>query len=509
MGIIIRQSVKQSIVAYSAIIIAAAAQILIYPMDDLVTYGRAQKMFAIIFLCYPIMFFGIPQAVVKFFGEFEHKEKGYLLNFIILALVISLIVGSFFYLLREPIFGYKPSEQELAEGSPIWDFEQYIPYIIASILVMVLFKVFGYYMASYKRIVWPAIFETLFPKIALAALVFCIIQGFVPDSYLEPGIMIYLIIGLIGLIMYTAYLGRLNLKFNPEIFKKKSLASIGSYAGYTGLTVFGGMLATRIDGVMAGGFVNDKMMGIYFWFVFLCSLIDTPGRSVSSISGPIVSQAIHKGDFEEVNTVYQKSAITLFLVGAAMYALIFLSIEDLIHWMGKAELLIPFVMIFGILGLVKLAQSTLVMSGQILVYSAYYRVMLYITLFMAATNILLNYWFITDVFSDQIIFGICYATAISTLIQYTIMVAYVWFKFRIHPFSWKMMYGFLAMASCFTLAYYIPMPDIHILSIGLRSLLFGVPFLYLIYRFRLSPDINAIIDLSISKIKNRDFKNII
>lgn len=52
-----------------------------------------------------------------------------------------------------------------------------------------------------------------------------------------------------------------------------------------------------------------------------------------------------------------------------MYALILVLVDDLIHWMGKSNLLIPSVMIFVILGLIRLVQSTFVTSGQILVYS--------------------------------------------------------------------------------------------------------------------------------------------
>ncbi len=87
MGIIIRQSVKQSIVSYVAVLVAAAAQFFIYTIDDLETYGRAQKMIAVVFLFYPIMCFGIPQALIKFFGEFGQDAKGYLINLIILTIV--------------------------------------------------------------------------------------------------------------------------------------------------------------------------------------------------------------------------------------------------------------------------------------------------------------------------------------------------------------------------------------------------------------------------------------
>ena len=122
---------------------------------------------------------------------------------------------------------------------------------------------------------------------------------------------------------------------------------------------------------------------------------------------------------------------------------------------------------------------------------------------------ILNYIFVTDVFSDQQIVGICYATAISIGVYFLFLVIFVALKFRIHPFSMKLLYGLFCALICFGLAYFMPMTSIPLVNIVLRSVLFSLPFLYAIYRLHLSEDINAIIDLVIERIKNRDFKDII
>ncbi len=73
MGIIIRQSIKKSVVSIVALVIAAVAQLFIYTLDSSETYGAAQRILAISMLVYPILLFGVPQALVRFYGKYKER----------------------------------------------------------------------------------------------------------------------------------------------------------------------------------------------------------------------------------------------------------------------------------------------------------------------------------------------------------------------------------------------------------------------------------------------------
>lgn len=519
MGIIIRQSLKQSLVSFLAIGVAFIAHIFIYTIDESATYGAASRIISIVLLLYSILLFGIPNALVKFYGEFGFGDKGYLANFLVATLPI---MGSFFFIFW--IF----KDQTLSffelidiDTSLLID---YAPEMLILIITMIFFRVIAAYLSTQKRIVWPGLFDSLWPKFALGVLVLAIIFDYLPDSSLSWGLVIYYVIGLIAIICYAIYIGKFDLRWNRNIFKGKNLYRVSQYSGYTGLASFGATFAQRIDIVMVATLApataaasQDQLTGVFSLFLFLAGIVEVPARAVSQISGPIISQANDRGDIGEISLIYQKSSITLFLIGVALFALIFLSIEDLFSMTGRNDFYKDYFILFTIMGLVKMISTTLSTVNLIVLYSKYYRYAFYLTLFMSVGNVLLNYYFITAVFKATPLTGVAIATSIALATQYLIKVIFVRIKFGIHPFNIKMLVVIGAALICFGLASLFPsisMASVNpivgsFLSIIIRTILFAIPFVYLVYTFKVSEDMNNLMDQLITRIKNRDFKKLI
>jgi len=248
---------------------------------------------------------------------------------------------------------------------------------------------------------------------------------------------------------------------------------------------------------------------VYALFLFVASVVDIPTRAVSQISGPIIAQANERGDKAEVQDIYSKAARTLFLIGASIFALIALCVEDLFGLTGRGAFYGEYVILFVVLGLIKIIPATFSAAAQILVYSRYYQLTLYITLTLGLINVLLNYFFITTIFQDTPLTGVCMATAIAIALQYFLLVLFVWIKFGIHPLHHKMLTTALIVMVCYGLAFFTPATPIDLVNIILKSIVFLIPFSYLIYTFRISDDVNGLIDQVALRIKNRDFKNTI
>ena len=498
MGIIIRQSLKQSFVSYVAVGVGLIAHIFIYTIDESATYGVAARIMSVVMLLYPILLFGVPQALIKFYGKHSKSDKGYLANFLVATIPI---VGSFFLiyiLFKEQILNFLEWL-----GMDIQLLTQYGPQITILIITLILFKVIAAHMATQKRIVWPGMFDNLWPKIALAVLVSLIIFDYLSTDILSWGLVAYYGLGLIAIIIYALYLGKFNLRWNSNVFKGDGLREIGKYSAYTGLASFGSTFATRIDTVMvavlAPGTVaasTDQLTGVYVLFLALAGVVEVPARAINNISGPIISQANDRGDLQEVKLIYEKSSRTLFLMGVGVFSLIFLSLGDLFVMTNRGAFYSDFFTLFTVLGLVKVVSMTFSSVNQIILYSKYYRYTLYLTLFLGVSNLILNYYFITSVFVESPLTGVSIATGIAFAINYLVKVVFVWTKFGIHPFHFKMLLAVVFAAMCFGIAFVVPsfnIPSLNViissfLSIAIRSLVFAAPFVYLVYTFKVSED---------------------
>ena len=146
MGIIIRQSLKQSFVSYVAVGVGLIAHIFIYTIDESATYGVAARIMSVVMLLYPILLFGVPQALIKFYGKHSKSDKGYLANFLVATIPI---VGSFFLiyiLFKEQILNFLEWL-----GMDIQLLTQYGLQITILIITLILFKVIAAHIDCLNR----------------------------------------------------------------------------------------------------------------------------------------------------------------------------------------------------------------------------------------------------------------------------------------------------------------------------------------------------------------------
>jgi len=504
MGIIIRQSIKQTIIAMVAVGISGVAQLFIYANHREVS-GEAYAIMNIALFLVPIVSFGLPSAVIRYFTRFGEGQKGYILNFIILAAVSLAAMGGVYLLLRPWILrGF-----EFLQMSNSRIFEEYKWTIIALIVLTILFKLLSSLSANYKRIVWPGIFDLLWGKTALAIVISVVIFGWLPLEsfhYTLPGFML---VSVIGIAIYLKYLGVLNLTFNKSLFQSSTLKEIGSFSAFSGLNSLGGMLATRIDLIMVPTIIGITENGAYTLFIFMAQVIDLPSRSMMSIAAPIISKSLSTNDMEEVRTIYDKSSMTLMMISIGLFALIFLNLNDLFKITNENDYMDGLILVFVALGVGQILSTTFKASAQIILYSPYFKYLLYITLLLGVLNLTLNHLFINYWMVDRPLIGVSVATAISLCVYISGIVAFVKIKYNLLPFQKGMLKAILIFVSIGLLAYAIPLTEIPLVDIVIRSALFSMLSIVGIYYFKVSLDINAVLERAWLAIKNRDFKNLI
>lgn len=504
MGIIIRQSIKQTIIALVAVLIAGVAQLFIYANHREIV-GEGYFILNTALFLVPIVSLGLPSAVIRYFAKFGKDQKGYLLNFIILS-VVSLGFMGLLYLLLRP---YIADVLQFLHMSNDGGLEEYKWTILTLIVLTILFKLLTSLSSNYNRIVWPGIFDLLWGKVALVVIISAVIFGWLPLASFHYTMPAFMVVSVVGMVIYLKYLGVLDLSYNKALFQKDSLKEIGKFSAYTGLNSLGGMMASRIDLIMVPTIIGMAENGAYTLFIFMAQVIDLPSRSMVSIAAPIISKSLTNNDLSEVRVIYNKSSLTLFMVGIGLFALIFLNLKDLFKLTGESEVMDGLILVFVVLGIGKILSTTFKTSGQIILYSPYYKFLFYVTLMLGVLNVILNHFFINYWMVEAPLIGVAIATAISLIIYTCCMIIFVKVKYNLNPLHVDMLkvlfiFGVIAFG-----AYVIPSTTVPLLDIIIRSALFSLVSILAIYHFKVSLDVNKVIDKVWVAIVNRDFKNII
>ena len=103
MGIVINQSIKNTVITYIGFAIGAINTLFMYPHflgDDF--YGLTNYILSSANVIFPLMAFGVHNTLIKFFSEYKtEKEKSQFFSFILaiplLAIVPIFIFGTIFY----------------------------------------------------------------------------------------------------------------------------------------------------------------------------------------------------------------------------------------------------------------------------------------------------------------------------------------------------------------------------------------------------------------------------
>ena len=447
MSVVARQSFKYSIIGYLGFLLGTVSAIFIFPFD-MVFYGKLRFVLSATLMLVPFVVFGLSYSNVYFFGK--AKEEGKHQNLFSLSLVG---VGINFLIFLLGFFAFFYIFSSFQEDSELWDMKRLI---LPMVLVMSLSAVFNRYISNFKRIVVPNIFENIFPKLAnLGA--FCLFFFLGTSEKISYGFFLgVFVLGLIGYVLYTNKLEKIEPDFSTDFVKKNKLwKEILNYSFYGFLGNLGSFLALNISNYMIGEKLSFEENGIYSTVFSVVQLISIPSMGLYNISAPIISKHFAEDTIKDLDVYYKKTSLSLFFLGLVLFSCIAVGYPYLTDFMPKSGKLLleaqPLVWVIGFALLFELATG---FNSHIISMSKYYRFNIYVMLFLAVLTTSLNFYFINK--TSLGILGISISYAVSLTIFNLTKIAFNYYQFKVSPFTIEMLYSVILATLAISLAIVLP-----------------------------------------------------
>ena len=436
---------------------------------------------------------GTVYAVWKFFPFFRNKEKNnhgfLLLTSIIVSLGVLLFV-CIAVLFKDAInIHYQEKSKE---------FVQYYYWIIPIGIGNVFFLLFDNYLRGmYKNIIGVLSNEIITRLITLFLLLLSGIHFISFEIFLTLHFIVYFIPAII-LLFYLLKKNEIQFSIKsiqiPKRFKKIILA----FSLYNYLNSLGALVVVTLDSLMIASYIGLKETGIYTQIIFLTSALMIPYRSIVRVGSPLVSVYWKNKDMFKMKELYQKiSSVSLF-IALFLFLLIWMNINDLFSFLPKEYTIGKWVFLFLMIG--KMLDMYFGINGVIFLTSKKYKFDIIFTIVLIAVVYLLNLIFIPK-------YGII-GTAISTSISFVIYnigrLLFVYFAYKIHPFTIKQVY--LILVFVLTLfSYYLifPLTSNPIFNIFIQSCYLLFTFCFTLYFFDLEPNTKEYLHNAISLIKKK------
>ena len=121
---------------------------------------------------------------------------------------------------------------------------------------------------------------------------------------------------------------------------------------------------------------------------YIGNAIAVPGRSVITISVPLLSKACENQNLKEIKTIYSKSSINQLIVSGFLFLIIWLNLHDVFTLLPEKFTHGKWVVFY--IGLAQLINMACGVNGAIIVNSDYYKFDLYTNLFLLIVTICSN-----------------------------------------------------------------------------------------------------------------------
>jgi len=486
MGIVQSQSIKNTIITFLGFGIGAVNALFLYThFLGKLHYGIVATVLSGANIMMPLMAFGAQNTLIRFFSSYKtQKERDEFLTFMLfLPLAFILPLGLGFYLFYDEI-----SQSWIQENPTLRPFFWLIPLIG---FFMAYFEVFyAWAKVHMKSVTGNFISEVLVRLIVMALLISVHFEWISKDTFVYCVALAYLA-QLAAMKIYAISIKMPVLRFVIP----KNGKEIIQYSSF--IIVSGGIAVMLVDfdKVMIARYLPVSENALYSVAIFISTVIAVPSRAMTQIVAPITARLMTENKHDELNELYKKSAINLQVTGGFIMILIFVNIREMYQLIPK-DYSGGIIAVF-LIGLSKFYDVLLGNNNSIIVNTKYYRSVVLFGIFTVILMIVLNMIFI-PLYGIE---GSAFATLLTVAIYNTIKLLFVVKKMNLYPFTHKTLQSLGILAACFLLFYFWDFPFHPIINIALKSILVIPIYTYLNYRFRISEEVNSVIENILRKLK--------
>ena len=491
MGIVLKQSFRNTLIIYGAFLIGGINTIIFYPrILESEFYGLVTILLSSSNVIMPLAAFGVQYTIVKFFSSYNTKEQKdkFLSSVIFLPIFIALPLGFFWDYLHDWIMTRVTDENKGIESYT------YSIYIIA--ICCAYFELFYSWTKVQLNTVFGNILKELWNRIVVMLLLLAVFFEFITKSEFIYYLTIAYVLRTFVMMFYafSVYMPKFYFKL-PDNFSE-----IIKYSFYIILAGSAGAILLDIDKIMIPGKETMEKAAYYTVAVFIGSFIEAPSRAMTQILQPLTSKSLNESDTKEVESLYKKSSINLLLIGGLFFILVNCGVHELFKLMPEkgyagGELVVLMI------SFAKLYTMFLGNNGVIINNSKFYRIALPISIFMA-----LSVYFLNTLFYYNLDFGtngLALATLITLVVANSFKVWFVKYKLSITPITSKS-YLLVFIITLLFLGFYFwnfSIPSITvfkieiapIINIILKSILIVITYVFIIVKLSISEQINDLV----------------
>lgn len=487
MGIVVRQSVKSVIVTLGGVLMGALVVILSTRFFPKAEYGFTQNLIKIALQISYLGIFGFNYTLLIYGQRYPpgHPARGTFLTITALCpLVISLLITLFYFMFQSRIVGlYQADDARMMR-------QYFVLFPILTFFSVLISWLEGYLQSLHKTALQHFARELL-ARVVYVALIILFAMGWIQfKTFIWLYVITYLIPLLFLLIVAMRSKG-FHFEWNSQLFAGKDIREIFRFSGYHMLTVVSTVLLLQMDAFLLAPLAKDgfEAVAVYSVAGVAVSILRNPTRIIGLTVIPTFTKTYMEGNVRELSRLFKRSAINMQIIGVGMFLLICLNANNIDVVMGMINggyEQVKWLMLILMLG--QLCDMLSGLNFELIGVTKYYRFNFWIAIALLLVVFVLGFWWIRH----WGVYGAAWATTIGLVIFNLAKILFLNKKLHMQPFYKETA---MVLGSGVLLAVLIGlMPGLSqvFLDITLRTLLFCGIWWWILYRLKVSVDLNDI-----------------
>ena len=314
MGVIQRQSLYNTIIIYTGILIGFINMLYIQPFYLLPEeIGLTRVLYSFSSLLSVILPLGAANILIRYFAinKNENGHNGFIGYVLFYAIICYLIFAIGLFASKNYISGQYANQSKLFADN-FW-------LVFPLSFFLTFLQIINVYSSLLSRSVFPSVVSEIFVRLLNILVVVLYHFGYLNfNAFIISFTAIYGL-NLLAVSAYVFIIDRPKLRFSFKTFDKISRKTMFRYAILMTIAAMASLGLKSIDMVVLGVYVDLDIVGIYSIALFIGLFIETPLNSLDRIAGARMAIAIAKNNKKEISDIYHKSSTNLFLIGGLLF----------------------------------------------------------------------------------------------------------------------------------------------------------------------------------------------
>jgi|UniRef100_UPI004048CA28 O-antigen/teichoic acid export membrane protein len=418
------QSIQTTLFSYVGVVLGYINVLWLYPYAlDSTQLGIFRTIQDLGLLLVPFAQLGLGHGITRYFPKLEQNQSA-LLTFSLLFSFLGFGFVSLFF------FGFKEEIVSLfASNSP--EVINFLSIVLFIALFSVWNSILDAFARSYVKVGIPTFFREVFLRLLTSVLVALYLLKWIDFDQVMQGLVLVYGLSMLGVTIYMVWLGVFKFDFSWSSFPRGFKSSLLKYSLLTFLATAASTLILKIDSVMISSMLSLEANAIYSIAFYMALVIELPRRAISQVAMPLIADHFAQQRIQEINLLYRQLSNRQLYICLLLFALIWANIDSIYHFVPNREIYQTGKWVVLIIALGKLVDVAFSLNSEILVFSAYYRFNLILTVSMSVLLIATNYLLIPLLGIEGAATGSAAIMLAYNLVKY----GYLKWRLNLDPFS--------------------------------------------------------------------------